>query len=65
MSPVEQTVKYATTVGSLPDAWSFVMARIDELGEAPSVTISPLWRVRDDGEVRMFEVAVSGMREVA
>ena len=65
--PIERTVRYATTVPDLPDAWSFVMTWIDELGHAPKVSISPYWTgAADDSDdmVRRFEVVVEGMQEV-
>lgn len=64
--PIERTVRYATTVPSLADAWVFVMTWIDELGTSPKVTISPYWTVAADSDEtpRRFEVVVEGMQEV-
>lgn len=66
-TPVEATLRYATTVDDLPAAWAFVMDRLDLLGPSPSITISPCWRISDtddDGDSsRHFEVVVSGMTE--
>lgn len=63
--PIERTVRYATTVPSLADAWVFVMTWIDELGTSPKVAISPYWTVTDSDETaRRFEVTVEGMQEV-
>ena len=34
-APIEITTKYATSVDDLPDAWAFVMERLDhEIGRA-------------------------------
>ena len=62
-APVEFTAKYATTVDTLPDAWVFVMDRIDAVGPRPSVKISPLSRcaVGSDEWTTHFEVSVSGI----
>lgn len=66
-SPVEETTRYATTVDTLPDAWQFVMAYIDRVGNRPRVTISPITifdAAMDGGDPQeLFEVVVSGMRE--
>ena len=63
-TPVEVTTKYATSVPTLPEAWAFVMARIDQVGDSPSVRINPIWRYSDDEDgTRVFEVVVEGMVE--
>lgn len=64
---VEKTTKYATSVDSLPEAFAFVMSKIDDLGESPSIYINPIWVYGGDeeGGKRKFEVAVDGMVEVA
>jgi predicted membrane-bound spermidine synthase len=59
--PVERTIKYATTVPALGEAWTFVMGHLDEVGPDPSIEIRPMWTCSDDDETRRFEVAVSGM----
>ena len=75
-TPVEVTTRYATTVDDLPAAWAFVMAKVDLVGPAPSVEISPRWQsdysvphmleTGDEGQwTRVFEVVVSGMVEEA
>lgn len=68
--PVEVTTRYATTVDDLTAAWSFVMARVDQVGPNPSIKISPIWSYgvvdmdRDERDApRQFEVVVSGMVE--
>ena len=38
-TPVELTMKYATTVDSLLEAWQFVMEHLDEVGECPNISI--------------------------
>lgn len=64
MSPVEMTLKYATTVRGLAAAWEFVMAHVDEVGPDPQILISPIWSANDDDfRHRSFEVSVSGMVE--
>jgi hypothetical protein len=68
--PIERTVTLATTVDDLPAAWQFVMARIDDLGPDPRITISPVWAYNvadlssEQRPPRQFEVAVSGMIHV-
>ena len=69
-SPVEVQLKFSTFVGSLPDAFVFVMAKLDDVGVDPEVSITPVWggQFVVDGDVdddvvvpvRMFEVIVSG-----
>lgn len=69
ISPIEVTRKFATTVEELADAWAFVMEHIDEVGDSPRITISPVWSFdwndagRDDAPTppRHFGVSVSGM----
>lgn len=63
---VEMTIRYATTVDELTDAWAFVMARLDKVGPDPRITISPIWSFSvngtdDQDPPRRFEVTVSGM----
>lgn len=63
-TPVERTVRYATTVDDLPAAWAFIMSRVDAVGPDPSVRISPVWTIRagdDDYSPRHFSVVVEGM----
>ncbi len=75
-APVEVTTRYATTVDTLPEAWAFVMAKVDDVGPDPCVKISPLWIVSvSDMDLpgsdeaprppRQFSVVVSGMVEEA
>jgi hypothetical protein len=67
--PVEVTTRYATSVDTLADAWAFVMARVDDVGPDPMVTITPFWSISVadmDDEAgreypRRFGVVVSGM----
>jgi hypothetical protein len=67
--PVEVTTKYVATVAELPEAWAFVMERLESVGPDPEVSIRPIRilsvvEVMDDPEAtaqRMFEVVVSGM----
>lgn len=65
LAPVEVTTRYATTVPNLPAAWAFVMDRIDTLGPAPSIHISPVWVISDnpDEHGHNFSVLVDGMVE--
>lgn len=66
--PVEITTKYVTTVDELPEAWAFVMERLESVGPDPHIVIKPVriygWNdIGDDNYVapRQFEVVVSGM----
>lgn len=61
--PIEVTTKYVTTVDSLPEAWAFVMGRLDGLAGEPSIKINPVWSSRDDYAAARFEVTVSAMHE--
>lgn len=63
---VERTTMFATVVEDLSSAWAFIMDRLDRLGPAPSITITPQWTYSntEDGVLR-FEVSVSGMVEEA
>lgn len=67
LSATERTVKFATTVDDLSSAWAFVMAHVDEVGEAPQISINPFWRYNTDEPDApprlMFEASVSGMVE--
>jgi hypothetical protein len=64
VSAVEVTTRYATRVGDLSAAWSFVMEKMDQLGADPSIKITPAWRYPDGMEShRVFDVVVSGMVE--
>lgn len=66
-APVEVTTRYVTTVDELPDAWAFVMERLDSVGPDPTVIIKPLWIYSpadmdsDHRAPRQFEVTVEGM----
>lgn len=68
-APIEVTTRYATSVDTLPEAWAFVMGRLDSVGPDPMITIKPCWTISvsemdapEDREwPRRFEVVVSGM----
>lgn len=67
-TPVEKTVRYATTVEDLAGAWAFVMEKLEQVGPDPSVEISPVWTFSvsgpdDETPPRHFSVVVSGMVE--
>lgn len=72
-SATEFTAKFATTVDDLTDAWSFVMAHVDDVGPSPQVRINPVFHSSAFNPVcgsdepvtwgRFFEVSVSGMVE--
>lgn len=65
MAQTERTVKYATRVDSLPEAWSFIMAHLEELGDAPTISIKPFWTNLDTEDERVgFDVGVSSVSEV-
>lgn len=66
-APVERTVKVATTVDTLADAWSFVMEHVDNVGPMPQININPI-SVMDMADPESewstaFEVSVAGMVE--
>ena len=63
--PVEISVKHVTTVDSLPEAWAFVMERLDLLGPRPTVEIRPVYTSPrlDEPEQHHFSVLVSAMHE--
>ena len=69
MATTERTISYAAAVDSLSDAWSFVMAHLDELGDEPTIEIKPehIFYIADAVEgierepIRQFGVRVSGM----
>jgi hypothetical protein len=63
-TPIERTVRYATTVQEITDAWAFVMAWMDQCGPDPQIEIKPYWLVTDDDTERMFSVVVSGMQPI-
>lgn len=67
----EKTVQYVNTVDTLPEAWAFVMEKIDEVGPSPSIHIEPISQMsalpqvdEEEGWVTVFQVSVSGMVEV-
>ena len=74
-APVKVTTTFATVVDDMAAAWSFIMAKVDLVGDDPQVVVNPvscflpvevaLGVVGDDefGVVRRFEVSVSGMVE--
>lgn len=70
-TPVEKTVRYATTVEDLAGAWAFVMEKLEQVGPDPSVEISPIWVISvgdalsgtEEAPPRHFSVVVSGMVE--
>lgn len=66
---VEITTRYATSVRTLPEAWTFVMERIDSVGENPKIEIAPVYQFSPEDEdsdeddfdlERWFSVVVSG-----
>lgn len=61
-TPIEKTIRYATSVDELSDAWAFVMEHLESVGDGPSISISPIWSGPEFDE-RRFEVTVSGMVE--
>lgn len=67
-SKTERTIRYATTVDHLHDAWAFVMDHLDQVGGEPRIVISPIvtssWGGSNDlDSTRGFEVMVEGMIE--
>lgn len=64
-TPIERTIRYATTVPDLTEAWAFVMTWVDQCGADPHIEIKPYWRItEDDTSERRFEVVVSGMQPI-
>lgn len=61
LSPVERTIRYASSVKDLSAAWAFVMEYVDRCGPSPSIEIVPSWSSEDDFETTRFTVVVSGM----
>lgn len=50
-------------VDSLTEAFAFVMKYVDEAGDQPRVTISPVTSFDENGDkVQRFDVSVSGMK---
>ena len=62
---VEQQSTYTAVVGSMSEAWNFVMEYLDRAGDKPSVLITPVWYSLIEGsggeQLEGFEVAVSGV----
>lgn len=60
---VERTVKVATIVATIEEAFAFVITHIDGEGmTAPRITIQPVWTYSDDHPdgLQRFEVGASG-----
>ncbi|HEY9818203.1 MAG TPA: hypothetical protein V6D20_20720 [Candidatus Obscuribacterales bacterium] len=69
-TPTEYTARYAKVVGSVQEAFVFVMSHMDKVGNDPQVIISPL-HIHEHDEMgdaveggRMFEMSVAGMVEL-
>ena len=56
---IERQLRIVDRVNSLVDAWAFVMACLDEVSE-PSITISPVWRERNEFRECVYDVVVQG-----
>jgi len=74
-STVERSIRYATTVDTLGEAWAFVMDKLDDpmVGPTPTIKISPTWILRfgfgeeaEDGPVEepRFSVVVDGWMDL-
>lgn len=70
-SPTEYTATYAKKVNTIQDAFAFIMAHLDKIGNDPRVIINPVWvcehvdaMTGEHETVRQFEVAVTGMVEL-
>lgn len=63
MSATEVTTRYATNVNTIPEAWTFIMAQLDNLGPAPSIHITPVWTVDSDNDTT-FDVSVEGTTQL-
>lgn len=57
--------RYSKIVDNLPEAWQFIMAHVDKVGDDPQVVVTPEWDC--DGEcfdehdfVRRFLAVVEG-----
>lgn len=66
-APVEKTLRFATMVPTIEDAWAFMMSRVDVVGPDPQIHIVPVWLCDDCVDQgrppRQFSVVVEGMVE--
>ena len=64
-TPIEVTTRYATTVDTLPEAFTFIMSKLDDLGGTPRIQISPVWVVSEDPDdhPHYFSVVVHGFND--
>ena len=60
---VKVTTRFTAIVGSLSDAWAFVLDHLDRVGESPSIEIRPNQHVLYGALERpiSFEVEISGV----
>lgn len=65
LTPIETVTTMTTSVSDITSALSFVMEHLDNLGDAPQITITPVWTYSEDDETGkpVFEVSVAGMKE--
>lgn len=65
MSEVEFVASYAKTVKDLPEAWSFIMEYVDQVGATPFIQITPFITVsREGNEEFKFQALVQGQRDI-
>lgn len=63
---VERLVRLSTVVADLAEAWQFVFAHLDQVGDDPSIEIGPQWLYTataenpDSPPIRQFKVFVQG-----
>lgn len=61
---VETTIRHATEVDAIEEAFAFVIGHMDADGiSAPTVSIRPFWRRNEFDEtfdIQRFEVSISG-----
>ncbi|WP_169923788.1 hypothetical protein [Propionicimonas paludicola] len=49
----------------MPEAWSFIISHLEELGDAPTISIKPYWTNLDTEDEQVgFDVGVSSTSEV-
>lgn len=62
-SVVEKTVEYRKAVETVPDAFAFIMSYLDELGDEPSIHITPAHIYNEESEDTYdgFYVVIQGV----
>lgn len=60
---VEQTIKFATSVETLEEAFAFVMGQLSEVDDLLNIEIKAFFSSADDFKKKRFTVVISGMSE--